>query len=480
MTDTFVLSRRSLFRLSFFLFFLVISAALLFRSFTEGFGPAGAASFENIQIAQNYASLWYRDPLIQGSRMVLVLPYHLLLGSLLSFFGMKITLLFLPLLLVGGLLFFTILLFSRLEVSQRSTVLALLGFLLSPALIYAGTRFSPQLFVLFLIAFTLWLAMSANPLLRGFAYPVMLLIAWSGIIPLLLFLLMLRYALRFAGRSENQYRGFAFFLLLVSLFLLTLTVPDWAVLTLVPSLPAFFAKTITIFGGHPGISGFLLLLSSIGFFVSWYRRKRYVLLYGFLLFLFLVQAFSLFDVSIYLTLLLLPLAVMGFESLLNRRWQLLLVKRLTIVILFYGLLFSSVAYSKIAAQDKPTEDLLAALGWIRDNTPPEKTVFTSQENGFLVSAIAGRPVMIDDDYYRVTEGKKIQEDYRLILSSRNLKQTMSLLKDYDVGYILITSGMKEGETFSREDEGLLFVLTNPDHFRRVYSRNKDDLWEVIP
>lgn len=454
----------------------VFAISLLFRFFSEGFFPAGASSYHDLEIARSFTSFWYQDMSVAGTRMILVTPYHLLLFLVVGVFGMKISLFFLPLLLLGGFLFTMIEVSFSLHIRPRALVLALLGFIISPAMVHLSTRFTQELFVLFLISISIYLALSQNPFHRMLSYPVMLLVAWSGLVPTLLLIVGLRYVIKVAGHTRKRLVMFSTLLFLVSLFLAAYTSQYLDIVSVVPTWQMFLSKTVTILGGSPGISGFLIVLSVVGFFETLRLKKRYYLLYGLILLLFVSTALSALDPSVYLTLLLLPFALAGYERFLERRWQLDLVRRLTLMIIFYGLLFSVVAYARVSADAAPSEELITTLHWMKENIDPGRTVLTSRANGFYVSSIAGHPVLSDDAFYRIEGSSDIERDIERIFSSRNLAQTADLFKEYQIGYILITPEMLEGSPFSQPDEGLLFLLSNEEFFERSFGFKGHEIW----
>ena len=44
--------------------------------------------------------------------------------------------------------------------------------------------------------------------------------------------------------------------------------------------------------------------------------------------------------------------------------------------------------------------------------------------------------------------------------------------------IWIDSQMKDGQVWTKEDEGLLFLFSNKETFRRVYNKEGIEIWEV--
>ena len=66
-----------------------------------------------------------------------------------------------------------------------------------------------------------------------------------------------------------------------------------------------------------------------------------------------------------------------------------------------------------------------------------------------------------------------------IFQSRDLFQTLSLLRKYSIDYIWITPEMKAGLVWNREGEGLLFLFENSETFKKVYSEEGYEIWKVL-
>jgi hypothetical protein len=64
--------------------------------------------------------------------------------------------------------------------------------------------------------------------------------------------------------------------------------------------------------------------------------------------------------------------------------------------------------------------------------------------------------------------------------SRILVDTQKIFKKYDIKYIYIDDSMKNGKVWSREDQGLLFLLKNSEIFKNIYNSQNIEVWEYRP
>ena len=71
------------------------------------------------------------------------------------------------------------------------------------------------------------------------------------------------------------------------------------------------------------------------------------------------------------------------------------------------------------------------------------------------------------------------DDSDVIFYSRNLKKTISLLDKYDISYILIDSEMKQGQVWTEKEEGLFFLFSNSESFKKIYDKKGIEIWRVL-
>jgi hypothetical protein len=64
--------------------------------------------------------------------------------------------------------------------------------------------------------------------------------------------------------------------------------------------------------------------------------------------------------------------------------------------------------------------------------------------------------------------------------SRDLTKVLNIFNEFKISYIFITPEMKNGLVWSKDNEGLLYLLnTNPNHFSLIYNNNGFEIWRVL-
>ena len=164
--------------------------------------------------------------------------------------------------------------------------------------------------------------------------------------------------------------------------------------------------------------------------------------------------------------------------LIKRNWQLELIKTFTILILIYGLVFSTATYLVRLNQMEPNNDLINSLEWLKDNSYENDVVFSHYSNGFLIQTVSNRKVLLDENFYYVNRLEELYNDSETIFHSRNLKNTTSILKKHSISYIFITDKMKN-DLWGDDEEGLIFLFNDKDNFKKVYSNDKAEIWEFV-
>ena len=221
----------------------------------------------------------------------------------------------------------------------------------------------------------------------------------------------------------------------------------------------FNLNIISDFGSKIGVSIFAVFLFFFGFSVSW-EKKKFLLLHGiaFLLFLFSIKfIFVLF----YLNLLLSILVSVSLIELFDRKWENILIKNLTLLLLICGLLFSGVSYAKNISEDSPSNEFFIAL----EKVPDDAIIFSSLDNKYWIN-YAGKEMAFDNEL----------NDYNDILMLRDAEISRFLLDKYNINYILIDNKMRK-KIWENQMDGLLWVLNyDIEHFNNIYDGEEVDVW----
>jgi len=349
---------------------------------------------------------------------------------------------------------------SPLSSGQRA--LALLIIVVSPAFIYTFTASSTAL-LLFIYLAVIWLAKRGVFIL---AIPLLLLTPLFGSFAVLMSLFVITVA---ALLTQKNLLGWLFSgIFLLGAIALSNSAKPWLGLA-----RALFSDL----GSLNGFSAFCILLSALAIPIFWQQRSKLSLAYHSIF--ILVPAFWLFG-SMLNAYLLLPLSI--FSALLishleRKRWKGSLIKSMTLLIIWCGLLFSSASYLARLSTLDPSQTALEAMSWLHDQQPGN--VLAPASRGFWIEYYANMPVLADGLSPRNPAELQSLNDTYEIYQSRNLKRTTELLDKDSVRYLWIDNEMMSGEIWSKPSDGLLFLFRSNETFKRAFVNQNVQIWEYI-
>ena len=231
--------------------------------------------------------------------------------------------------------------------------------------------------------------------------------------------------------------------------------------------PRFMQLTslFTGLGDATGYGTFFILLAFLGIFMLWKERKDYWYMY---LFAFLFGIYGLFftEVRIFSHIFLLFFSAQGLLHIIYRKWNLKLIKKMSLFVIFLGLLFSSLSFIDRESVHRPVPYIKEIAMEL-----PKGIVLTDLDIGHVIQYYSKNPVL-----YTTTNPYDIEKS-KILFSSRNIEITIRILEEFNVDLILITKNMKD-EIFS-EEQGLLFLLENSKRFKKIHSSSNVDLWVVM-
>ncbi|MFW5852696.1 MAG: hypothetical protein ACOCUR_01580, partial [Nanoarchaeota archaeon] len=221
-----------------------------------------------------------------------------------------------------------------------------------------------------------------------------------------------------------------------------------------------------------GLSVMTTVLFLYGFFKSFVDKEANVLQ---LIFIGAVPFFLLFELrSLYVIGFLMSIfAAKGISSLIERNWYSDDLKKLTLLIIFCGIIFTTLSYAGRIDTFEPTENQYYSLSWLE--TEPCGVVLSRPGFSYYIQYLSSKPVIIND----FDTNKVIESDIERIFMSRNLDETVSLLRKYNVRYIYIDSETID-HYWDARDDGLMFLFRNKENFRKIYENEKlVSIWEFI-
>ncbi|MBS3124705.1 hypothetical protein J4211_00405 [Candidatus Woesearchaeota archaeon] len=415
---------------------------------------AGTQGYYHARIALDLAKEWTtQDSTIVNGRSYIIHPYHLVLAAGYSLLGARVFSLF-PLFfaMVGFGLFWMLLKVFLIDGERKLWML--LAYALSPPFITAGFMNTPHAFILVLILAGVLLLLTRAWLVGAF---LLLLAAFCGI-PAMIAVVAALLFLIFMKRGSSQVHA-TLILLIVALFATGYYSPAIGVQTGV-------AHYISDVGGLYGFGIFTLLLAIVGALQVWKHKRIYYGAYATGMVFFIVS-FLFPDVLVFANVLVCVLAGVALANLARRRWRLAFLRSAVLLVIFCGLLFSGVSQGVTLAKLPPKADFFNSL------VLPQGTVLSHEEYGFWIEA-AGHTAVIDP---LLVDGEQ-REDVSHVLNTTSLDVALALFEKYNVTYVLITDEMERGLFWEREDQGLSFLTSNEDVFRKVVDAKGVRVWEV--
>lgn len=455
----------------------VLSAPQIMRHLDSKPLLAGDESYYHARIARQIADegIPKHDNLAYSKRAYTFNPYHIILAALSAAFGVLLSSVILPFAcgLASVLLFYLIL--KKLGFSRINRIMISCVFLLSPVFMHTFSLSSPLCVVILLDLLGFFIFMHKSNKLFIASLAVLIFASFFGLLNLIMVAAAaLSYALA-RRKSMNRFYALLFLLLLVFMFhYLNVYFESGFQLAAGLSETGLVKQFITDLGGMFGFSIFTLLLSALGLVAVWESKKKYYYTYLIMIAVVIASffynpavAYSNFAVSI--------LAGTALSKLITRKWELKVIRNLSIMLLFCGLLFSAVSYSVRISELQPNSEIVEALDWINENSQSDEIVFSHYTKGFWIGFWAERTALADSFDY---PSQRI-EDSRSIFSSWDIESTKGLIEKYNVSILLITADMAEGLVWDKREQGLEYLLRNNKTFKKVHNNSYAGVWRYI-
>ncbi len=461
------------------LFMLLIPHIM--REFNDSSTLMGDEPYYHARIAEQIreGGIPEEDTFVYGARPYVSNPYHLLLAGISSIFGVIFASKLIPFACgaISLALFYFIL--KNLGFSKLSRIMMFMAFMLSPVFIRSFTLSTPVCFILLLDLLGLYLFMQKGNKFFIISLFVFSAAAFFGAFNTLIIIFMtFAYSISCEGKKRRLYS--LGFLLAAIFFFYHMDIYfkfGWPITEKIAGTN-LAQQFITDFGGIFGFSIFALFLSILGLAIAWKYKKRlypvYLIMIGVIIISFFYNpavAYSNFIIAM--------LSGVALEALVKQKWELKLIRNLSIILLFCGLLFSAVSYSVRISSEHPNTELIEALDWIRQNSGDDELVFSHYNNGFWVQFQAERAVIIDSiSDYSIDFDKRLEDSAR-IFESWDIKETRNLLEKYGADLVLVTADMQEGLVWDEPEQGLAYILRNNETFKKEYSNDYAVVWRYI-
>ena len=230
------------------------------------------------------------------------------------------------------------------------------------------------------------------------------------------------------------------------------------------STPPAFHLAFVEFGASQGYGLFLLLAAIVGASVLWKNKKEY---YFTAVGLVLLVGASFFVASL-LTLgsvVVAAVAGRGVVQLQRRKWDIPMLRPLSIFLFLCGILFSTVAAMSLVVRDAPSGELAQGFQALHGQSG---LVLTEPENAAWLA------------YWSALPTAAISDDVRTqVWHSRDFIKVRDTIRSEGITTIVITPAMRE-RLWTDNEEGLLFLLSASTIFKRLPSGSIVEAWAVVP
>ncbi len=393
------------------------------------------------------------DPL--RGELTIPTPYTFLLACMV-FLGVPWLL---PMLLALALLLLLYPLLVRIVRTREVAALALLAVVVTPTLSVLGTSHSPALLALVLLVCA-GLLLMISPSYAWIPLPFAL------ITSPVLGLIGAGCALAWLWSRGRRWQAVPVLLSVAAAFVWFFA---WS--RSLPFASAVFERpalsdVLFEFGNSGGVSVFFVILGAYGLLSPPLRKRPGVV----------VSSLALFAASVFIQALMpvtaLALAVLcayGVFDLMQRKWELELLRMSLLLIVACAGIFLLIVSARERVEENPTAQLAHSLAYL-SSTHREGSVLSAPGYAPMIEYFTGRRATID--------ASSRPSDVALALYSRDANAVYGMLESTNTSHVLVTDDMLQ-TLFSRSDEGILFLMQNTQRFVLVEQTEQTRLWYYI-
>ena len=213
------------------------------------------------------------------------------------------------------------------------------------------------------------------------------------------------------------------------------------------------SETITDLGAIDGFGVFNILLIALGMFSVWNQKDKFGILQILLLSLIIFSLTFKINLNIFINLAFAFFAGIGLTKFLKDKWQIKILKELTLVLIICGLVFSSFSYINRVSGAYPNQEVIDSLETLKVH-----------KRAITLSDSFNYPFI---EYYSQMPVFRDQNISNQIYESRDYYKTTLLLNESNITYIFVDDRMKNGSIWQKEDQGHLFLFRNNQTFKKI-------------
>ena len=444
---------------------IVIAFILLITPMFLGERPFSNIAYERTKV-QNYGkiNLYVEDTLVRGGRTLIVTPYDMLVILLKNI--PKITQI-LPLIfgILSVILFKLILKEFRFAENRRFFIVLL--FVLAPAFIFTFSLNNYYSLVLLLNFLGLFLFIKGKNKLSLTVYTILVFFGVFDFLMSMLILFLINQKLK-KGIIKKATVPLIVFVVYTTLIILKGGM-------FIPKLTASLNGILADIGPLGGISVFALILAIMGWGYNWRKNKKALAV----LFLVLLIAIFYTRASFFLFPLIAFLSASGLTIMLNKQWSINALKTFTILIFLLGILFSIISYETGALTENPTDKVVQGLEFLKESSNENDLVLTHYSRGLWVEVFAKRPILLDSNFGGVDNYEERLGDMETVFHTYDMKKVKNIFNKYKIKYFVVDKELNQGVVWEKDDQELLYLMTDKDAFNQIYANSEIIIWEFI-
>ena len=132
-------------------------------------------------------------------------------------------------------------------------------------------------------------------------------------------------------------------------------------------------------------------------------------------------------------------------------------------------------FANAAVRESVPEPTAKALQWLRHNKEDNKTIASSPKEGFLITAVANNPNIVDFNFILIEDVQERLDDLEIIYTSPYKTKAVELLNKYKVGYLLFTEQIKDQYNI----EEIRYVEEDKKCFELIYDKEETKIYQSL-
>jgi hypothetical protein len=363
---------------------------------------------------------------------------------------------------------FTYLVLKKHNATEKVILAILALMIVSPIFLYIFTDYKTYSFIIFLNVLGLYFLSDHKAMFSGITLGIIPFIdIYAGILTLLLLMVYI-----FAS-SRNHASSRITSIVILTAIILSIIINIYYGYDIWHLLHFESQNIITDIGADIGLSFSVFIIAIIGLILLWENGWRNLITY-ILMILFVILSFFNTTTRIYMNFILIIYAGFAFVYLNRRKWSITIIKKTTILLIICSIFFSTLVYNTRIIRSEPSPEYIDALKFVSNQSLPSETIVDYPGYGYMTEYYTGRRVFVDDDtkYYDSERVAALDT----LATSRNLDRTESIMKKYDLKYIIVS---QEFNTYLKDKEGLLFLMDTSQKFKSIYKNDAVEVWMYI-